>query len=359
MLVQKVIRFIFATSIVEKTSLTQNIEDPPRSYFFFKYPRLTISLTLTIAGWTSVFVLGALGWPQDSNLDKDVCFKEYLTKAECMCEALRLDSILAQPANTISNLAYAVGGLLIAWSGDTRRFPSALWWESSNLITHQAYFSYSFPIVLINVSYSSAYMHGGWTRWGGTLDILSIFLLLGWIELFSICKLVLILKGWSIERIAIVTKAHAISIVISTMTLFMIWFSFKVSTTLQNYIVYSFSTIILVEMYCSYLYTKSGERQSQRWISVLALAFFGVGLVFQMLSKGGSSLCNPNQFIQGHAFWHILSAASATTAYFYFLSDKIIGEQNDKNREDNGRSIDVEKTVNSEDDKLPFENEEC
>ena len=126
----------------------------------------------------------------------------------------------------------------------------------------------------------------------------------------------------------------------------MIWFSFEVSTTHQNYLLYSFSTIILLEIYCSYLYTKSGERQSQRWIGVLSLAFFGVGLVFQIVSKGGSSLCNPNLFIQGHAFWHVLSAASATTAYFYFLSDKRIGEQNDNNREDNGRSIEVEELPN-------------
>jgi len=285
-----------------------------------KWPHLTLTLFFTITGWSALIGLGLAGWPGETNGHN--CYEDYLTAEGCFCERPRPNRIMAQPVNASSNLIYSFVAVFLSWCADTKRFPNPTWWSSHiNLLTQEEYFTLSFGPVLTNIGYSSGFLHSGWTTWGDKLDSLAILLMFLWLVLFAICKFVLMWKGWSVERMRLASKCHAVAFCTIGITLYIVDFcnAFYVNSLFE-----AIGIFVLSEIIVRYVYSvcKNKERTSRGWIAVVSVIFFCAGYFVQQVTQSGSKFCWPESFLQGHAIWHLCSALGVFFAYIYLLSDK-------------------------------------
>ena len=65
--------------------------------------------------------------------------------------------------------------------------------------------------------------------------------------------------------------------------------------------------------------------RDHRWFWA-ALAVYGFGQVIWLLSRDGAPLCDPDSLLQGHALWHLTSAAAVLLVYRYLTSEQITPE---------------------------------
>ena len=240
--------------------------------------------------------------------------------------------------NTYSNLSYAIAALFIAWSVDTKWSPSSCsednWWHSSahfNLMTQSRYFTMSFCLILTNISYSSAFLHAGWTSWGDKLDSISFLLMFLWLIIASVVKFWLMCAGWTTDRVVLASEIHGITCVFLATVLYGYYFGIEQNLNVQFYLKHSIVLAVILEIIIRYGYSYFGskdsstgtKRTSTAWIGWMAMLIFVVALVIQMNSLSGSSLCNPDSLVlQGHAAWHVLSAICVVWCFFFHLSDK-------------------------------------
>jgi len=291
---------------------------------FIQYPHLTLTMAVTILGWTTFLVLGSLGWPGETS--KYNCFENYLLTPNCFCEHPWPGKIIAQPANTISNFTYNLAAIFLAWCADTHIYPNAKWWESHvNMLTEEKWFSLSFSVVLANVGFSSGMMHGGWNRWGDKLDSVSIIVLTVWIELFSFCKFFLMFVGWSPEKLRSTTKWHAGLFLVLGGALYIYDFARENDWTRVNVLfetTIGTSLLLEISIRVTYAFCKGNARYSRSSLGILGLLVLGVSYFIQNITKGGSKYCWPDSWFQGHAVWHFLSGLGIIPIYFFFLSEK-------------------------------------
>jgi len=284
-----------------------------------KWPVLSAVLFTNVVGWALFITFGLVGWPgETSELD---CFTNYLTEKDCFCEKPRERSFMAQPIATLSNLIYNVMAIFVAWSADTKRFPSSLWWENHvNLITQHKYFVTLFCCVLTSIGIASSILHSSLTFWGDAIDKLMIFALMLWLILFALVKFTLMWKGWSPEGIVLAAKMHALLFGICLMVTGVLHFYRKFNVKL---LFQSINIFIFVEIFLRvwYLYCKDKERASKFWIGSLGILLFGGTYALDNLA---GSVCNPESLFQIHALWHVGSAISVTCIFFFQLSERFI-----------------------------------
>jgi hypothetical protein len=287
--------------------------------FVSKYSHTLATSLLTIIGWSALVAVGLAGWPGTDNR----CVEDYLEYSECFCEKIDTSRFLRQPANTVSNLAYAGAALFCAIMIDTKH-PSNWWSANVNLLTEQTYFTMSFCLLLTNISYCSAFMHGGYKKWGGKMDGLSITVFFLWIELFSICKFALMWHGWTKESVKTAVLVHGVILTISTTVLFILDFTIGIPAVVMSVLLYLVALALILEIAVQYIhqFCMKKHRLSQAWIGYAVVVLFLVALVLQIVSKSGSQMCNPDSFFQGHALWHLISALACGTLFFFFLSEK-------------------------------------
>lgn len=285
-----------------------------------KWPVLSTTV-LTTSVWLIIFFSVALaGWPGQ----KSGCFDDYLTDPNCFCERPRRDALIAQPANTWSNLSFIVVALFISWSADAKTFPNKSWWEDhDNLITNHKWFVMAYASIASFLGPGSMFMHASFTHWGGTLDVISMFLFVGFAAVFVSTKLVLTLVGWHETVLKWAPLANAL--VYITLMSVMIW----------GYQVGAINGILLFEVF---LYVSVGgeflirliewfvrkQRRANIWLYFLGVFFFGAAYAVWIPSRSGGAWCFPESVFQGHAVWHMLSALSVGTSFYFQLSEKSI-----------------------------------
>lgn len=138
----------------------RNLQQSLFYHFFSEWFATILTLFISISGWISVFVLASMKWPGKTN--QYDCFQNYLLESECFCEYPRQNVLIAQPANTYSNIFFNMVGLVASWSVDTKKFPNARWWNTHvNSLTYSNWFAYSFGPIVANIGVSSAMMHAG------------------------------------------------------------------------------------------------------------------------------------------------------------------------------------------------------
>lgn len=245
------------------------------------------TLSLTICGWTSLFIAGALRWPGAS--DERNCPENYLENEYCYCERPRTGAIILQPVNTWSNLSYAIGALVCAWSADSKSFPRNWWQTHVNMLSESRYFSVTFCLALTNISYSSGFMHAGFTTWGTIFDKMAIFVFFVWLEVFSMIKFWLMVNGWTPERIAVSATIHGLCLGAATIVLFALFFTVNISSQVQGYISLTIAITLVLEVVIRYWYAwcKKKKRMSQVWIIVLGvlLLFGGFAMIVRNLRR--------------------------------------------------------------------------
>lgn len=201
---------------------------------------------------------------------------------ESDCEFLS-SGFLAQPVNAISGVAYAVFGVVVFAS--IHRFSVA---ERSDRLV--------FGSLLVATGLGTVLFHGPQGAGSQFVHDVTFLSTLLFIAVANVC----VLRSWT--RRSKWTLFSLASMVLAVLLL--VW------PGVTN-VLAALSVLAIVGS--DVLAHRSGTLRMRWWRgAVLAMA---LGLVFYVAGRSGGLLCDSSSLLQGHALWHILSAA-ALWAYF-------------------------------------------
>jgi len=255
----------------------------------------TLPLLVAVVGFTSIGVLGAIGWPGEVG-----------TSGMIFCEA-SAPGIIKQPANAWSNLAYTAVGL---WIGlrTWRRFREGKTAPHGNRMRSRQPYPLIYAMVAVSIGPGSMAMHASTTSWGGTLDIMSMFLWAGFVLAYGAAQ---------IFRLDDRHFALAYLLIIGVASFFYLGQPIDVSGT----VIFG----VIVALYAAteaWILLRRPEIVVERRYLWTTLALFFVALAVWVPSQTGGPLCDPHSLLQGHALWHVLTATAVLSLYFYFDSER-------------------------------------
>ena len=203
--------------------------------------------------------------------------------SHCFCEAIRPGPV-RQPANAASSLAFLVVAVVAV--AHARRLRGAA-------RAHAALFA----VAATAVGAGSAFYHASLSFWGQTADVLGMYLV---VTLF-------LLQAWSRRR-ALPPARAAVAYLLANAALLA---ALVVVPTMRRWVFAALVVgIVAVE--------RSAPRRGGRDFAA-ALAFLAVGFALWTLDITGV-WCAPRSALQGHALWHLCSAAAAWLGYRHFAA---------------------------------------
>jgi hypothetical protein len=251
------------------------------------------------AGFATFLVLylvwGALGFPGAP----DSCL---LPGGNCYCEAPH-DAPAIQPANTWSNLAAVVAGLLILWIADRERVGTpGLGRSPSNPMTTGGFYAIAYGAVVLFLGPGSMAFHGSLTRFGGWLDTLSMILFITFVLFYDAERI------FRFSERTFFGLYAGLAAVLGAFT----WFVDGSGT-----IVFGVGVLLAVLLEVAFgLWGIGVKRPLSRWLAA-GIGTFILAIIIWRLSWTGAPLCVPDSILQGHAVWHVL--AEAVAPFFFFL----------------------------------------
>lgn len=256
---------------------------------------LPFALAACLAGVGVLIAFAAAGWPGAPN----TCAQQM--HPVCFCERLRIGWV-AQPANTFSNLGFMVVGLSIAVVVDRRLWP----WDSRvNLLTATRLYPVLFAVVTALLGPGSMALHASMTRWGGMVDVASMYLYASLLVSYGATRLVELGTG-------------------ASTTLFIGLFGALVTAqiALEPSVEVTFGLLLagVVPIELAIGRRRPACSIERRW-AALALLLFGAAFAVWLPSLSGGPWCVPDSWLQGHAVWHVLCAAAAGAMFLYYGSE--------------------------------------
>jgi hypothetical protein len=221
------------------------------------------------------------------------------------CEASR-PGLIKQPANTWSNISFIIAGILIGWE-----LMRGAYSQNSNSLTRNPFYAIFYASLVVLLGPGSMCMHATTSSMGGFFDMLSMYLVASFTlayalqRFFRLSPLYFVIKFIALLAFCIwADGAENIHII----------FWFFGDTVFAAYI----GCTVIIEIgnrYIRHMHHQIG------W----ALASFGL-LMFAFLiwnlTRTGTSPCQPDSLIQGHAAWHILCAGSTSCLYRYYGTER-------------------------------------
>lgn len=264
-------------------------------------------------GWTLllllIFIVFALsGWP-DLGLGNDTCLKVSATGQydDCYCEAFS-DGPVKQIANTYSDFTFIICGLVLLTiiGRDSEKGHSA----NPNPMNSGTWMAVLFGLIVIFMGPGSMYFHASFTKWGGYLDSTSMFFLLAFIIGYDIRQITSD-RSWLWLSWLIAGGVLAVFMVMTGfwMEKATVFFGIMVGVTL------------LFEMPIWFRWPVKLERD---YLPLgLFAGFFVPALSIWLFSGTNEFLCIPDSiWLQGHAYWHHLSAAAMGFLFWYFRTER-------------------------------------
>lgn len=221
------------------------------------------------------------------------------------CEHVRSGFIM-QPANSISNLAFSVSGIFIAWYAYKNNF------SAKNRMTTTIYYPLLLSSGMIILGAGSFAMHATNTALGGFLDLFGMFMFSCFVSAYAITR-------WfnlSNKRFLLI---YILGVFIGSYI--------KLNPNNESFWVFSGSTLwftinlliaTIFEIMLRYV-RKININARLGWSSIfiLLLAF----VIWNLNRTQESILCDPYLWIQGHAIWHILNAVGACVVFLFYSTE--------------------------------------
>ena len=207
---------------------------------------------------------------------------------DCFCEAIR-DSLVRQPANTWSSLAFVVAAfwvLVRIRSSDRGR--TALSRAEAGL----------FVSALAIVGLGSAFYHARLTFFGQVLDVSGMYLIATFILLHRLGP-----------RFRLPPRGSVVAFVIANAALMVA----QVTTPSLRRVV--FGVLLVAALVVEWQASRRGRPWLLRGTALMALAFAIWTLDRECL------VCAPESLLQGHALWHILGAIAAACLFKSYEED--------------------------------------
>lgn len=259
------------------------------------YTELWITAAAVAASLAALAAFALAGWPGAPNR----CLETF----GCFCEAPR-PGLVRQPANTFSNLGFVAVGLGIAAAHGRMRAGRAA--PPTNPLTSGRLVSTLASVAVALLGPGSMFLHASLTGWGGAVDVLSMYL---WVT-FAIAYA---------ARRALSLSARGFVLLYAALFAGAAWS--KLGTPVSSDLVFGLliAGFLLGELA---VWRRRALAQERRWLA-LALLCFGVAFALWLPSRGpGGALCEPHSWLQGHAAWHLLSAAAAGAIWLYWRSER-------------------------------------
>jgi hypothetical protein len=257
---------------------------------------ITSGVALAALGAFSAFALA--GWPGEPN----GCFE--VQRPACFCERPRTGPV-AQPANTASNVAFVLVGLWIAAVADRdrRRARSA---APANPMRAGRAHAIHFAAVTALLGPGSMFLHGSLTRWGGQVDVSSMYLFAALLVAYAVARL-------RSDAFLPFAALHA------ALSAVLVWS--KLGTQWSSDALFGGVLAAAAAGDVALFRRRPELRRERRWIAA-AGAVFAVAFAIWLPSRSGGPLCDPDRWLQGHAVWHVLCAASAGLVFVYLRSEE-------------------------------------
>lgn len=202
----------------------------------------------------------------------------------CFCEGIR-DQLVRQPANAISSLFFLPPGLVIL----RRRRPDSMT-------------AVGYGLALILIGLGSAWYHASLTFPAQTADVLGMYL----VGTFAVMA--------AARRASNLTAGHAmVGYLATNAVLFVLLVEAPAFRRL------AFAGLIGAALLLEW----RSPRPAGRRLLIAAFGCLGLGLVAWGLDLTRLT-CSTGSWIQGHAIWHGLTAASAALFYRYATAPEIV-----------------------------------
>lgn len=230
-----------------------------------------LRVAAVVAASLGALTLWALaGWPGAPN----AC----LLDDSCFCEAARA-GLVRQPANTSSNFGFIAVGLLLAARARSSR-------------------AEVFAAVVALLGPGSMALHGSLTHWGGVVDVMSMFLFIGFALAHNATRLWPALQGRYLAFYAALAAALcALEVAFSP------WANAMFAA--------------LVALYVGSEFLVRGLPRDRRWLAACAGCFALATALWLPSRSPRDILCDPASLLQPHGAWHLLCALAAGALYLY------------------------------------------
>ncbi len=198
-------------------------------------------------------------------------------------------AVVSEPANTFSNIAYFVAAFIIYhWTKESK-----------------TEFKYA-SIAMILMGSGSFYYHMSNFYISQVLDFVGMFLFVFWLLCLSLIRL----KFFKFKSAVF----FYLLLIIVSILLMHVMYIYHVP--FQSLIVLAVLSILSIEIK---LYLQAKRKYSLKYL-ITGFLIIGFGELFSILDLT-KTVCTPdNHVVQGHAFWHILSAIGLVVAFKHWLS---------------------------------------
>lgn len=204
--------------------------------------------------------------------------------------------LLREPANTVSNLAFIVSGLVVAWQAGSLR---------ADAFTRTPAIVFLFAAFAVLLGFGSGAMHATETDLGGEFDLLGMYLVAGFILAYAMRRYFGF--GWGgffPVLIAAVLFCEAVGL-----------YRQPVVPIVSYAGDAAFALVIALAVLFETMNTwVRGARREGRW-GVYALLSFLIAFFAWNFGRTEDPVCRPESWLQPHALWHLLFALAI---YFMF-----------------------------------------
>lgn len=257
---------------------------------------LGIGTTVVVLAISAFWLLSRQGYPGGPD--------ECIALGDCYCEAIG-PGIAAQPANAWSNAGFVLIGLLVLFDAGSRR--------GTGRMGREPRAAWLYGAVAVFLGIGSFAFHGSMRAWGGYLDVLSMHAFVAYVLAYDLDRI----HQWTWSRFAawfgsLLTVFAALIALLPP----------EHGKTLFGALVV---LILVIEAAVSFpaLRPWSEVRLEPRrmpWFWAGLGLFVGAWVIWS-LSRTGGVWCDPDSLLQGHAVWHLLTAASVGAFYLYFRDE--------------------------------------
>jgi hypothetical protein len=226
----------------------------------------------------------------------------------CFCEAIR-EGPIRQPANTASGLAFVpvAAAMFITASKRRRRLTgtaaAAPRTAPVTPLLARAIYAGIFAAATLLTGLGTVFFHASLSFWGQTADVLGMYLIASFLVLYNAARL------WPIrERLAAPLYLGVNAA--------LLWGLVTVPEARR----YVFALLILAAVGLEMVVRTRRAVNARSGYFRVALGLFALGFSVWVLDIT-HTLCRPAGIVQGHAVWHLCSAAALGSVFMYYLSE--------------------------------------
>ncbi len=224
------------------------------------------------------------------------------------CEKTEWNKPIRQPVNTFSNIIYLIVAISILKKSLAGKQNNA----TANLITANSGYKVLFGFILLYVFCMSSFYHASLIPVGLRLDYSGVYFI-------SLFPLMYFSPRWSESRMARWRlKQRSFT--------FLLFSAFLIVWLLLSFLIpsgkLSIATVIIISVCVSVAYAIDKANHSKMNLHYLVLSIFSVVLASLCFGVDRYKvLCNPESYIQPHAFWNLFIGIAALFFYKYMCSE--------------------------------------